>query len=153
MKIKLTSVYVDDQSKALNFYTEVLGFDFHFASPFQRSRLGRDVFSLSSFLLVLLDLCPGDPCDRGGVQEHPRERTRTGGTGPARNPALQKDRVSVDKDGAVHPRSTPQSRHRAARAGALTLSAAACEVGAQSLLPTVVMRPARPISRGGSAPQ
>jgi predicted enzyme related to lactoylglutathione lyase len=26
MKIKLTSVYVDDQSKALHFYTEVLGF-------------------------------------------------------------------------------------------------------------------------------
>ncbi len=26
MKIKLTSVYVDDQSKALSFYTEVLGF-------------------------------------------------------------------------------------------------------------------------------
>ena len=26
MKIKLTSVYVDDQSKALRFYTEVLGF-------------------------------------------------------------------------------------------------------------------------------
>jgi predicted enzyme related to lactoylglutathione lyase len=26
MKIKLTSVYVDDQSKALNFYTEILGF-------------------------------------------------------------------------------------------------------------------------------
>jgi predicted enzyme related to lactoylglutathione lyase len=26
MKIKMTSVYVDDQSKALNFYTEVLGF-------------------------------------------------------------------------------------------------------------------------------
>ena len=26
MKLKLTSVYVDDQSKALNFYTEVLGF-------------------------------------------------------------------------------------------------------------------------------
>lgn len=26
MKIKLTSVYVDDQTKALNFYTEVLGF-------------------------------------------------------------------------------------------------------------------------------
>jgi predicted enzyme related to lactoylglutathione lyase len=25
MKIKLTSVYVDDQAKALNFYTEVLG--------------------------------------------------------------------------------------------------------------------------------
>ena len=27
MKIKLTSVYVDDQAKALRFYTEVLGFD------------------------------------------------------------------------------------------------------------------------------
>ena len=26
MKIKLTSVYVDDQSKALRFYTDVLGF-------------------------------------------------------------------------------------------------------------------------------
>jgi predicted enzyme related to lactoylglutathione lyase len=26
MKIKITSVYVDDQSKALRFYTEVLGF-------------------------------------------------------------------------------------------------------------------------------
>ena len=26
MKIKLTSVYVDDQNKALRFYTEVLGF-------------------------------------------------------------------------------------------------------------------------------
>ena len=27
MKIKLTSVYVDDQDKALRFYTEVLGFE------------------------------------------------------------------------------------------------------------------------------
>ena len=26
MRIKLTSIYVDDQEKALNFYTEVLGF-------------------------------------------------------------------------------------------------------------------------------
>jgi catechol 2,3-dioxygenase-like lactoylglutathione lyase family enzyme len=26
MKLKLTSVYVDDQEKALRFYTEVLGF-------------------------------------------------------------------------------------------------------------------------------
>ena len=26
MKIKLSSVYVDDQDKALRFYTEVLGF-------------------------------------------------------------------------------------------------------------------------------
>ena len=27
MKIKLTSVYVDDQEKALRFYTQILGFD------------------------------------------------------------------------------------------------------------------------------
>jgi predicted enzyme related to lactoylglutathione lyase len=27
MKIKLTTIYVDDQEKALRFYTEVLGFD------------------------------------------------------------------------------------------------------------------------------
>jgi predicted enzyme related to lactoylglutathione lyase len=27
MKIKLTTIYVDDQTKALRFYTEVLGFD------------------------------------------------------------------------------------------------------------------------------
>jgi catechol 2,3-dioxygenase-like lactoylglutathione lyase family enzyme len=26
MKVKLTSVYVDDQEKAIRFYTEVLGF-------------------------------------------------------------------------------------------------------------------------------
>src|ERR1051326_4155386 len=26
MKIKMTSIYVDDQAKALNFYTDVLGF-------------------------------------------------------------------------------------------------------------------------------
>src|SRR5215469_7736500 len=38
-------------------------------------------FSLSSFLLVFID-----PCSRGGVQAHPRERTRTGGTEPARLP-------------------------------------------------------------------
>jgi catechol 2,3-dioxygenase-like lactoylglutathione lyase family enzyme len=38
MKIKMTSVYVDDQDKALRFYTEVLGFakkaDFH-QGPFR----------------------------------------------------------------------------------------------------------------------
>ena len=46
MKIKLTSIYVDDQDKALRFYTEVLGFvkktDFsqgHFAgSPWPHPR-------------------------------------------------------------------------------------------------------------------
>src|SRR6266508_1439592 len=38
-------------------------------------------FSLSSFSLVLTA-----PCGRGGVREHPRERSRTGGTEPARHP-------------------------------------------------------------------
>src|SRR5712664_1090843 len=37
----------------------------------------RVVFSLPSFSLVLID-----PCGRGGVREHLRERTRTGGTEP-----------------------------------------------------------------------
>src|ERR1700674_1044268 len=39
------------------------------------------LFSLSSFSLVLID-----PCGRGGVREHLRERTRTYGTEPARHP-------------------------------------------------------------------
>src|SRR5437773_6407129 len=38
-------------------------------------------FSLSSFSFVLID-----PCGRGGVREHLRERTRTYGTEPARHP-------------------------------------------------------------------
>jgi catechol 2,3-dioxygenase-like lactoylglutathione lyase family enzyme len=38
MKIKMTSVYVDDQNKALRFYTEVLGFAKK--SDFSRDRFG-----------------------------------------------------------------------------------------------------------------
>src|SRR5436190_23480031 len=38
-------------------------------------------FSLSSFSFVLID-----PCGRGGVRRHLRERTRTYGTEPARHP-------------------------------------------------------------------
>src|SRR5438105_3097967 len=37
-------------------------------------------FSLSSFTLVLTD-----PCSRGGVLEHPRDRTKNDGTEPARH--------------------------------------------------------------------
>ena len=33
MKIKVTSVYVDDQDKALRFYTEVLGFALFVQTP------------------------------------------------------------------------------------------------------------------------
>src|SRR3982074_1950197 len=105
-------------------------------------------FSLSSFSLVSID-----PCGRGGVREHPRERTRTGGTEPARHPPPEGVQVSVGRDGAVRPPWIPRNRPRAALAGALTRSAAAYEVDARSLQPTVVTRPGGSISRGGSAPQ
>src|SRR5207237_463350 len=105
-------------------------------------------FSVSSFSFVLID-----PCGRGGVREHPRERTRTGGTEPARQRPPEVVQVSVGRDGAVRPRWIPRNRPPAARAGALTRSAAAYEVDARSLQPTVVTRPAGSVSRGGSAPQ
>src|SRR3989454_82142 len=105
-------------------------------------------FSLSSFSFVLID-----PCGRGGVREHLRERTRTYGTEPARHPPPEVVLVSVDRDGAVRPPWIPRNRPRAALAGALTRSATACEADALSLQPTVVTRPGGSISRGGSAPQ
>src|SRR5438876_2437992 len=106
------------------------------------------VFSLSTLLLVLID-----PCGRGGVREHPRERTRTDGTEPARHPPPEVVQVSAGRDGAVRPPWIPRNRPRAARAGALTRSAAAYKADARSLQPTVVTRPGGSISRGGSAPQ
>src|SRR5439155_1367766 len=99
-------------------------------------------FSLSSFSLVLID-----PCGRGGVREHPRERTRTGGTEPARHPPPEAVLASAGRDGAVHPPWIPRNRPRAALAGALTRSAAAYEADARSLPPTVVTRPGGSISR------
>src|SRR5437773_9146632 len=110
--------------------------------------LGRVVFSLSSFSLVLID-----PCGRGGVREHPRERTRTDGTEPARHPPPEAVLASAGRDGAVRPPWIPRNRPRAALAGALTRSAAAYEADARSLPPTVGTRPGGSISRGGSAPQ
>src|SRR6266851_1864196 len=106
------------------------------------------IFSLSSFSLALTD-----PCGRGGVREHLGERTRTDGTEPARHPPPEVVRASAGRDGAVRPPWIPRNRPRAARAGALTRSAAACEVGARSLQPTVGTRPGGSRSRGGSAPQ
>src|SRR5436309_3814935 len=83
-------------------------------------------FSLSSFSLVLID-----PCGRGGVREHLRERTRTDGTEPARHPPPEAVQVSAGRDGPVRPRGIPRSRPRAARAGALTRSPAAYEADAR----------------------
>src|SRR3989454_2282825 len=105
-------------------------------------------FSLSSLSFVLID-----PCGRGGVREHPRERTRTGGTEPARHPPPEVVQDSAARDGAVRPPWIPRNRPRAALASALTRSAAAYEADARSLPPTVGTRPAGSISRGGSAPQ
>src|SRR6266699_4709497 len=110
--------------------------------------LGRVVLSWSSFSLVLTD-----PRGRGGVREHPRERTRTGGIEPARHPPPEVVQVSADRDGAVRPPWIPRNRPLAALAGALTRSAAAYEVDARSLQPTVGTRPGGSVSRGGSAPQ
>src|SRR5258708_32722818 len=86
----------------------------------------------SSFSLVLTH-----PCGRGGVRGHPRERTRTGGTEPAKPPPPEVVPASAGRDGAVRPPWIPRNRPRAARAGALTRSAATYEVDARSLQPTV----------------
>src|SRR6266478_5323541 len=115
--------------------------------------LGRVVFSLSCFLLVLPSLVMNVPCGRGAVPAHPRDRTRTGGTAPARHPPPEMAQVSAGRGDAVRPPWILQNRLLAARAGALTRSAASYEVDARSLQPTVVTKPAGPVSRGGSAPQ
>src|SRR5258707_5250952 len=104
--------------------------------------------SVVSFSLAWID-----PCGRGGVREHLRERTRTGGTEPARHRPPEVVLASAGRDGAVRPPWIPRNRPRAARAGALIRSAAAYEVDARSLQTTVVTRPGGSISRGGSAPQ
>src|SRR5258708_4763251 len=94
-----------------------------------------------------------DACDRGDVREHPGERTRTGGTAPARHPPPETVQVSAGRDGAARPPWIPRNRRRATLAGAWTRSAATYEADARSLPPTVVTRPGGSVSRGGSAPQ
>src|SRR6202045_5350467 len=105
-------------------------------------------FSLSSFSLVLTV-----PCGRGGVREHLGERTRTGGTEPARHPPPEVVQVSAGRDGAVRPPWIPRNRPRAALASALTRSAAAYGVDARSLQPIAPTRPEGSRSLAGSAPQ
>src|SRR5262245_45511800 len=85
-------------------------------------------FSFSSFSLVLIY-----PCGRGGVREHLHERTKTGGTEPARHRPPEMVQVSACRDGAVRPPWIPRNRCRAARASALTRSAVAYEVDARCL--------------------
>src|SRR5215831_16499141 len=110
--------------------------------------LRRVLFSWFCFL----SLSTG-PSGRGGVREHPRERTRTVGTAPAKRLAPQMVLASVGRDSVVRPRWIPRNRPRAARAGVLTRSAGVYQSDARSLPPTVVTRPASSRSRGGSAPQ
>src|SRR5437867_6670545 len=106
------------------------------------------VFSLSSFSLALT--APGG---RGDVRAHRRARTRAGGTAPARHPLPEVVQASIGRDGAVRPPWIPRNRLRAARAGALTPSAAAYEADARSLPRSVGTRPGGSGWRGGSAPQ
>src|SRR6266581_7081482 len=105
-------------------------------------------FSLSSSSLVF-----SDPCGRGGVREHLRERTRTDGTEPARHPPPEMVLASAGRDGAVRPPWIPRNRPRAALAGALIRSAASYQADSRSLPRTVVTRPEGSVSRGGSVPQ
>src|SRR5437764_8269427 len=90
-----------------------------------------------------------DPCGRGGVREHQRERTRSGGREPARHPTPGKARASGGRDDAVRRPWIPRSRPGAGHASPLRPLAAACEADARSLPPTVGMRPAGSIWRGG----
>src|SRR6202021_557878 len=106
---------------------------------------GRVAFSLFSFSFVSIPRC-----GRGGVREHPRERTRTDGTEPARHPPPEVIRVSGGRGGAARPPRIPRNRRRAARAGALKRWAGAYEVDAPSLQRTVVRRPGAAICAGGS---
>src|SRR5438067_2115527 len=81
------------------------------ATPNEMKRRSVIFFSFSSFSLVLID-----PCGRGDVRGHPRERTRTDGTEPARQRPPEVGRVSIGRDGAVHPPWIPRNRPRAALA-------------------------------------
>lgn len=100
-----------------------------------------------------LDRFGPDSFGQGGVRERPHGPTKIDETGPASRQSPEEVRVSAGKDGAVRPRWIPQNQRRGALAGAWTRLAAAFEVGAQSLPPTVETRPADPVWRGGSALQ
>ena len=86
MKIKLTSVYVDDQEKALRFYTEVLGF------------VKKTDFSQGPFrwLTVASPEEPDGTRAAAGAEQQPRGQSVSAGdvsTGPARGHVLHRRRA------------------------------------------------------------
>src|SRR5215470_9324564 len=85
-------------------------------------------FSLLVLMIHAVDgACAPDPYDQGDAREHPRERTRSGGTGLAMHPSLEMVQASAGRDGAARPPSIPRNRPPAALAGAWTQSAVAYE--------------------------
>src|SRR2546430_3403841 len=74
------------------------------------------LFSLVFFFVrccLIAGLIDHAPCGRGNVREHLRERTRSGGTEPARHPPAEVVQVSAGRDGAVRPPWIPRNRHPA----------------------------------------
>src|SRR5207247_6350109 len=66
--------------------------------------------SLFSFSLLFSDVCDLDPSDRGGVREHPGERTRTGGIEPARYRTPEMVQASAGRDDVVRPPDRKSTR-------------------------------------------
>src|SRR5882672_2321948 len=101
-----------------------------------------------SFLSVLID-----PCVRGGVREHLRERTRTDGTERARHRPPGVVRVAAGRHDAVRPPWIPRNRPLAALAGAWKRRAAAVATAPQYHLRIARRKRADSGWRGGSARQ
>jgi catechol 2,3-dioxygenase-like lactoylglutathione lyase family enzyme len=75
MKIKLTSVHVDDQDMALRFYTEVLGFaERHLRQPHPAHPVGKllraTVIMAASMYLAAPDPVPGQWSSRPSQARH-----------------------------------------------------------------------------------
>src|SRR5262249_52037626 len=105
------------------------------------------------FSLVLVDEGDPDSYDRGSVRAHPREQTRSGGTGPAMHRTPEMAQVSDGRGGVVRPPWIPRSRHHAAHAGAWTRLAVTSAADARSLRPSVLTKSEDSRSPGGWAQQ
>ena len=101
MKIKLTSVFVDDQDKALRFYTDVLGF------------AKKTDFSQGSFRWLTV----GSPEEPDGTQlqlalnDNPAARRRRHGPNALRFPARRLGRLYFDYFGDVRPAERMAARY------------------------------------------